>query len=848
MNQMTRHDPRAAEEPEALRLVEHPPITCSFQGAVEEIISADNLLTPSQTQSALLALQALARPPRAFFLGHGPGVGKTRILASIAKQHLATHSAPDILWLVPNSALKKQAENETALFGIPKGAFRLASYAQIRLASMPARGSLLILDEAHLIRNVCPTSDRVNSLQDSFEAVVYSTATAASNVARLSYMKRLRLWGEGSSFENFQEFSKAMKRWGPAASEMLALDLKQRGLYTCFRLPLIPLKTLDISPNAEARGVFDEACEAWKGRASPDKFSFLQRLTTSLKAQILVPRWKDDLKEGYSVVIVLQGTGAAASERGVSMLERICRRNGVKPPCELPRDALEVIREGLHPEGMAEISGRPVSMRQTKFSAREEEDVSLVRGNSKELSAFREGRRRILAMTAAGTLGLNITSPWPIRMYVLEFPWTPESLAQQLGRCNRLDSRAPDYFMVSLKSIIEKRVEASLSARSETLGALSCADRTAGAIKTLPWGRKLMKLVTLEMTTRLLAESLPKDVVRGLVSAASEAPRLIRRDAGLNRLQHEELLRGNEEERRQGLRSILASDPSVAGWMSGGWTTATHPLFPETQQNEVMTTLPCLLRHGLPTPLARHILEYAFGSDWAVARCLEGIPEGTRFLDEKEASVLLNSGSTLDLESQRRLLQSCEENSARMTVREPRIMSVLEYCYGRKTSPRGFYFEVAVLPCSEEEKIVFVASRSTVEPVKEPLLFTTSSGHLVHLDCGMVQYPGRPSSAVADDQSAKLRKWIPLDALGRFRCFEAKNLRLRAKAAGRMSKSLRLRVRNPLQHWEFSAGQVISVPETTTHDRFVGLLMDTTELREEGSLQELHAREEARLL
>lgn len=824
--------------------MQHAPLTCRFHTVLEKNISAANLLTPTQIQSTLLGLQALSHPPHAFFLGHGPGVGKTRILAALAKQHLLTNEKADILWLVPNSALKQQAKTEMALFQIEKNACRVASYAQIRLDSDASGGSLLILDEAHLVRNSCSTSDKVNSLQDRFEAVVYSTATAASNVARLSYMKRLELWGDQTAFGTFQEFSKAMKRWGPAASEMLSLDLKQRGLYTCFKLPLVPLKGLVVSPNAVERRVFDEACTLWRDRTSPDKFPFLQRLTTSLKAQILIPRWRADLTEGYSVVIVLQGTGAAASSRGSSMLRRLCDRNGIVPPEILPEDALEVIREGLRPESVAEISGRPVATRQPK-NAPEEEVALRIRGNSKELSEFREGRRRILAMTAAGTLGLNVTSPRPIRMYILEFPWTPESLAQQLGRCNRLNSTAPDYFTVSLNTIVEKRVEASLAARSETLGALSCADRTAGAIQSLPWGRKLMKLVTLEMTTRLLAETLSEEALARLKEDVSFNARTFRHEAGLHKLHHGDLLRRNEEERYESLRSILSSDPSLTSWISGGWTPSSHHLFAPVMKSDVATTLLCLNRRGFPTPLSQQVLEYAFGSRWDVNGCLASLPEGMRFLDEKDSTVLLSSGATLELDLQQRLLQSCEENSARMKLKEPRILSVLEYCTGRRTLPTGFHFEVILRPSSEDEMTVVVTAKNAVKSVKRLVLFATCSGHIVHCEADTIQYPGRMCVAQSEKEPVKTRNWLPLDAFLRFRSFESKHDRLRSKAARHMSKSLLLRFRNPLQYWDVSTGQVLSVAGSATYGRFVGLLMETVSLgKDDRSLDDLRTQEE----
>jgi hypothetical protein len=803
-------DMRAAEEPEALKLVPFPPVRCRLDSHFKDSLT---LLTSTQLQSVALAVEALSRPPRAFFLGHGPGVGKTRILAAVVKQHLLVEKSPKVLWLVPNVLLAKQAESEAALFEI-QGLCRICSYAQVK--SDDVGGSLLILDEAHLIRNACALSDKINDLQDRYEAVLYSTATAASNVARLSYMKRLRLWGPSTPFPTFKDFSGAFKRWGPAAAEMLALDLKQQGLYTCFKLPLVPLQTLELAPDSSARRTFDEACTVWRTRPGADRHSFLQRLVTSLKARLLLPRWQRDLQEGYAVVVVCQGTGAAASP-GSSMLAHVCRRNGLEEVDGLPLDALDLLREGLRPEGVAEVSGRPVRARQGA-------EVDAIKGNACELKAFQEGRRRVLAMSAAGTLGLNVVSPLPIRMYILELPWTPEALAQQLGRCNRLNSRPPQYFKVTLNTLVEMRVEAPLARRSETLGALSCADRSAGALTSLPWGSKLMQAVTLELAVRALGASLPATDVRRLVQNAAASQGLVGRMGRLARLRRQSFLRGDEAERLFTLESILEHDAIPHSWLIGAWTTQKHALFPQEERAVIRTAALALNRRRLPHVLLTGILEFAFGSDWAVTPLLQALPEREAILDETDFSSFLSSGCSLRLAEQRRLLQCFEENAARLAEQRPRIISVVEYCTGRKAAPKGYDFDMAVTG-EAAEVFVTVKSLNLEVPVEQPLLFCTAHGHIFHQEGDSVRQPGRPERTT---QGVPPRSWVPLDALWRFRGFEAKNLRLRERAALNMSKVLRLRVQEPMRHWEQSAQQVLSVPATASRARFVGLLMKAT--------------------
>ena len=60
-----------------------------------------------------------------------------------------------------------------------------------------------------------------------------------------------------------------------------------------------------------------------------------------------------------------------------------------------------------------------------------------------------------------------------------------------------------------------------------------------------------------------------------------------------------------------------------------------------------------------------------------------------------------------------------------------------------------------------------------------------------------------------------------------------------------MSKSLLLRFRNPLQYWDVSTGQVLSVAGSATYGRFVGLLMETVSLgKDDRSLDDLRTQEE----
>jgi hypothetical protein len=62
--------------------------------------------------------------------------------------------------------------------------------------------------------------------------VVYCSATGASEPRHLGYMIRLGLWGEGNlSFTSFKEFLDGLGSRGMAALELVAMDMKARGMY-----------------------------------------------------------------------------------------------------------------------------------------------------------------------------------------------------------------------------------------------------------------------------------------------------------------------------------------------------------------------------------------------------------------------------------------------------------------------------------------------------------------------------------------------------------------------------------------------------------------------------------------
>lgn len=66
--------------------------------------------------------------------------------------------------------------------------------------------------------------------------VVYASATGASEPRNMAYMVRLGMWGEGTPFPEFNDFITAVEKRGVGAMEIVAMDMKLRGMYIARQL------------------------------------------------------------------------------------------------------------------------------------------------------------------------------------------------------------------------------------------------------------------------------------------------------------------------------------------------------------------------------------------------------------------------------------------------------------------------------------------------------------------------------------------------------------------------------------------------------------------------------------
>lgn len=77
------------------------------------------------------------------------------------------------------------------------------------------------------------TSKKVLELQERLPRarIVYVSATGASYLYQMAYMDRLGLWGKGTDFHDAKDFVHTVSKRGDGAMEMVAMDLKARGMF-----------------------------------------------------------------------------------------------------------------------------------------------------------------------------------------------------------------------------------------------------------------------------------------------------------------------------------------------------------------------------------------------------------------------------------------------------------------------------------------------------------------------------------------------------------------------------------------------------------------------------------------
>ncbi|EFH65499.1 EMB1135 [Arabidopsis lyrata subsp. lyrata] len=379
-------------ETSSLSAVQPPEPTYDLK--IKEELERSKALSCLQIETLVYAcqrhLQHLADGTRAgFFVGDGAGVGKGRTIAGLIWENWK-HGRRKALWISIGSDLKYDARRDlddvgatcvgvnplnklpyskldSKNVGIKEGVVFLTYNSLIassekgrsRLQQLvqwcgPEFDGLLIFDECHKAKNLVPEAgsqptrigQAVVDIQDKIPQarVLYCSATGASEPRNMGYMVRLGLWGAGTSFSDFNKFLGALDKGGTGALELVAMDMKARGMYVCRTLSYKGAEFDIVEARLEAgmEAMYNKSAEFWAElriellsasaflpNEKPNSSQlwrlywsshqrFFRHLCMSAKVPVTVRLAKKALSTNKCVVIGLQSTGEARTEEAVN--------------------------------------------------------------------------------------------------------------------------------------------------------------------------------------------------------------------------------------------------------------------------------------------------------------------------------------------------------------------------------------------------------------------------------------------------------------------------------------------------------------------------------------------------
>ncbi|OUC47899.1 hypothetical protein D917_06568 [Trichinella nativa] len=382
--------PDAVVETSSLASVQPPDIW--YHVSIPEEIIDHGFISALQLETIIYACQQhetfLPSGERSgYLIGDGPGVGKGRTIAGIIYENYLLGRKRS-LWFSVSSDLKYDAQRDledvgaqkikvhalnkfkyTKVSGKENGSVKkgviFATYASLIGESQNAKSKyrtrmkqllhwcgsrfdgVIVLDECHRAKNLCPvgssrpskTGQTVMELQKALPKarIVYASATGATEPRHMAYMVRLGLWGTGRAFSDFNSFISAVERRGVGAMEIIAMDMKLRGLYLARQLSFsgVSFRVEEVPLSAEFIQMYDSAVKLWLetrkqfqmvtdmlninsagrkamwGQFWASHQRFFKYLCIAAKVNACVRLARESVRNGKCVVIGLQSTGEA---------------------------------------------------------------------------------------------------------------------------------------------------------------------------------------------------------------------------------------------------------------------------------------------------------------------------------------------------------------------------------------------------------------------------------------------------------------------------------------------------------------------------------------------------------
>ncbi|KAL9178650.1 hypothetical protein ACHAXT_001988 [Thalassiosira profunda] len=223
-----------------------------------------------------------------------------------------------------------------------KGAFEKA---QERARIEQSYTGVIVFDEAHKAKNLeadTRTAKLVIALQERLPnaRVLYASATGVSDIKHMVYAHRLGLWGSANPlYPTFNSFSEALAKRGVGAMEMLALEMKRKGIFLARTLSWdgALFTTMEVKLTPDQIASYDGAVRWWfsvkdQMNAALELMNigapkmmwrtywsahqrFFKELCICAKTDEVVKKATEYLKnDDHAIVIGLQSTGEAGME------------------------------------------------------------------------------------------------------------------------------------------------------------------------------------------------------------------------------------------------------------------------------------------------------------------------------------------------------------------------------------------------------------------------------------------------------------------------------------------------------------------------------------------------------
>merc|ERR1712223_698847 len=226
----------------------------------------------------------------------------------------------------------------------------------------PDYDGCIVFDECHRAKNLwtgssssggkpTKTGSTVKELQDKLPnaRIVYASATGATEPKHMGYMVRLGIWGKGSPFKDFGEFLAAVEKRGVGAMEIVAMDMKLRGMYIARQLSFqgVQFRIDEVELPEKMKKIYNESVKLWvellhKFEEAAELISaekkmrktmwgqywsshqrFFKYLCIASKVHHVVKTASEVIKMGKCVVIGLQSTGEARTMEAIEREEEL---------------------------------------------------------------------------------------------------------------------------------------------------------------------------------------------------------------------------------------------------------------------------------------------------------------------------------------------------------------------------------------------------------------------------------------------------------------------------------------------------------------------------------------------